>query len=113
MTLAKSSSPGIGWTRSILRSPGDGMPRVGHLSVQSSRYFEPCELVPLTPIHSDLFRFIVILGPTSSTIDMCTFCLGWFYYGIRTTSNPAAVAKFHTHWFLQGFVSCLSLSTPN
>jgi len=54
-----------------------------------------------------------VFGPTSSTIDMCTFCLGWFYYGIRTASDPAAVSLFHTHWFLEGFVTStlyLSLS---
>src|SRR5204863_27193 len=32
---------------------------------------------------------------------------GWFFYGIRTRSDQAGVAKFHTHWFLQGFVACL------
>ncbi|KAF8247657.1 MG transport ATPase [Wilcoxina mikolae CBS 423.85] len=53
----------------------------------------------------DLFRFIVILGPTSSTIDMCTFCLGWFYYGIRTISSPVDVHRFQTHWFLQGLLT--------
>jgi len=25
----------------------------------------------------ELFRFILCLGPLSSTIDMCTYCLGW------------------------------------
>ena len=53
----------------------------------------------------DIFRFVLVLGPTSSTIDMCTFALDWFYYGIRTTADPTAVAKAHTHWFLQGYVS--------
>ena len=53
----------------------------------------------------DLFRFTAVLGPTSSTIDMCTFSLNWFYYGIKTTENPAAVAQFHTHWFLQGLLT--------
>lgn len=53
----------------------------------------------------DLLRFIVILGPTSSTIDMCTFCLNWFYYGIRSNNDPALVARFHTHWFLEGLLT--------
>lgn len=53
----------------------------------------------------DLLRFIVVFGPTSSTIDMCTFCLNWFFYSIRTTHEPAAVARFHTHWFLQGLLT--------
>ena len=53
----------------------------------------------------DLFRFILIFGPTSSTIDMCTFCLNWFYYGIRTTSNTEGVKLAHTHWFLEGLLT--------
>ena len=39
----------------------------------------------------DLLRFVVVLGPTSSVIDMITFCLGWFYYGVQTTNNAEAV----------------------
>lgn len=53
----------------------------------------------------DLLRFILVLGPTSSTIDMCTFCLGWYYYGVRDASNSYAVALFHTHWFLEGLLT--------
>lgn len=53
----------------------------------------------------DLLRFILILGPTSSTIDMCTFSLGWFYYGIQDASDDYAVATFHTHWFLEGLLT--------
>ncbi|TQV95429.1 Mg-transporting ATPase [Cordyceps javanica] len=53
----------------------------------------------------DLLRFVVVLGPTSSVIDVCTFLLGWFYYGIRTTEDPAAVSQFQTHWFLQGLLT--------
>ncbi|KAH0545433.1 hypothetical protein FGG08_000434 [Glutinoglossum americanum] len=53
----------------------------------------------------DLFRFILFLGPLSSTIDICTFCLGWFYYDIRTTTDPVQVARFQTHWFLEGLLT--------
>jgi Mg2+-importing ATPase len=52
----------------------------------------------------DLVRFIIVFGPTSSTIDMCTFCLGWFYYGIRTANSPL-VPLAHTHWFLEGLLT--------
>lgn len=52
----------------------------------------------------DLLRFIVVLGPTSSTIDMCTFTLDWFYYGIRTAGSPL-VPLAHTHWFLEGLLT--------
>ena len=44
----------------------------------------------------DLLEFIVILGQTSSTIDICTFLLGWVFYGIQTTKDAHAVAVFHT-----------------
>ena len=53
----------------------------------------------------DLLRFIVIFGPTSSTIDMCTFCINWFYYGIRTVEDTHDVMVFHTHWFLEGLLT--------
>lgn len=53
----------------------------------------------------DLLRFILVLGPTSSTIDMCTFSLNWFYYGIRSADNIDGVKTFHTHWFLEGLLT--------
>ena len=53
----------------------------------------------------DLFRFILIFGPTSSTIDMCTFCLNWFYYRTRTANNADGVKLAHTHWFLEGLLT--------
>jgi len=60
----------------------------------------------------DLFRFILVFGPTSSTIDMCTFCLNWFYYGIKTADSTVGgtvaghgVKMFHTHWFLEGLLT--------
>lgn len=52
----------------------------------------------------ELLRFVVVLGPTSSTIDMCTFLLGWFFYGVQTTNDKDSVKLFQTHWFLQGYV---------
>lgn len=54
---------------------------------------------------TDLLRFVVVLGPTSSVIDVCTFLLGRFYYGIRTTEDATAVSQFQTHWFLQGLLT--------
>lgn len=53
----------------------------------------------------DLFRFIVVLGPTSSTIDMCTFLINWFYYGIQSAGDDLGVRTFHTHWFLEGLLT--------
>ncbi|KFY02780.1 hypothetical protein V490_00405, partial [Pseudogymnoascus sp. VKM F-3557] len=53
----------------------------------------------------DLVRFIIILGPTSSTIDICTFSINWFYYGIRDPGDTLGLEKFHTHWFLTGLLT--------
>lgn len=53
----------------------------------------------------DLVRFIIILGPTSSTIDICTFLLNWFFYSIQSADDNRAVMTFHTHWFLQGLLT--------
>lgn len=53
----------------------------------------------------DLLRFMLVLGPTSSVIDVCTFLLGWFYYGIQTADDANLVRQFQTHWFLQGLLT--------
>lgn len=53
----------------------------------------------------DLLRFIVILGPTSSTIDICTFLLNWFYFDIRSADDTYGVKLFHTHWFIEGLLT--------
>lgn len=50
----------------------------------------------------DLLRFVIVLGPTSSVIDILTFVLGWFYYGVQTEDDIAGVKMFRAHWFLQG-----------
>lgn len=51
----------------------------------------------------DLLRFMAVLGPTSSVIDVATFCTGRYFYGIATTNDN--VALFQTHWFLQGLLT--------
>ncbi|KID84214.1 magnesium-translocating P-type ATPase family protein [Metarhizium guizhouense ARSEF 977] len=53
----------------------------------------------------DLLRFVVVLGPTSSVIDILTFSLGWFFYGIQTADDAVDVKRFQTHWFLQGLLT--------
>ncbi|KAG6042704.1 hypothetical protein E4U17_001267 [Claviceps sp. LM77 group G4] len=53
----------------------------------------------------DLLCFVVVLGPTSSVIDILTFTLNWFYYGVKTANNEEAVRLAQTHWFLQGLLT--------
>jgi P-type Mg2+ transporter len=35
---------------------------------------------------------------------MCTFCLDWFYWGIRTADSPL-VKRAQTHWFLEDLLT--------
>ncbi|KAG6032795.1 hypothetical protein E4U41_007125 [Claviceps citrina] len=53
----------------------------------------------------DLLRFVIVFGPTSSVIDLLTFVLGYFYYGVKTTDSEHDVQLFQTHWFLQGLLT--------
>ncbi|CAH0051087.1 unnamed protein product, partial [Clonostachys solani] len=53
----------------------------------------------------DLLRFILVLGPTSSVIDICTFSLNWWYYGVQSAHDPVAVSMCQTHWFLEGLLT--------
>jgi Mg2+-importing ATPase len=53
----------------------------------------------------DLVRFILVFGPTSSVIDVLTFVLGRFYYGVQDATDIVGVQLFHTHWFLQGLLT--------
>lgn len=60
----------------------------------------------------DLLRFVLVLGPTSSVIDILTFILGWFFYGVQSTDDAEAVKMFQAHWFLQGCVPPLLVAVP-
>lgn len=53
----------------------------------------------------DTLRFVVCLGPTSSIIDITTFLISWFYFGVRTSNDTAGVAQVQAHWFLQGLLT--------
>jgi len=52
-----------------------------------------------------LARFMIILGPTSSVFDICTFAINWYFFHIRGDSSKAAINTFRTHWFLEGLLS--------
>jgi P-type Mg2+ transporter len=78
---------------------------ISQIAIPWDRMDEEFLAIPQRWDAKDLLRFILVLGPTSSTIDMCTFSLGWFYYGIQDASDSYAVAIFHTHWFLEGLLT--------
>ncbi|KAF4440072.1 PMR1-Ca++-transporting P-type ATPase located in Golgi [Fusarium austroafricanum] len=53
----------------------------------------------------DILKFTIVLGPTSSVIDICTFLLNWYYYNIRSGSDVNGIKLFQTHWFMQGLLT--------
>jgi P-type Mg2+ transporter len=77
---------------------------ISQIAIPWDRMDEEYLLTPQVWNVKDVLRFVLVLGPTSSTIDMCTFSLNWFYYGIRT-ANSGGVAGAHTNWFLQGLLT--------
>lgn len=53
----------------------------------------------------DILRYIVLIGPITSIIDFATFFLNWFYYGLRSGTDPIVTKTFQSNWFLQGILS--------
>lgn len=53
----------------------------------------------------DLMRFILLMGPIISTIDIGTFFLNVYYYSLGPSSSILGVEKFQCHWFVQGLLS--------
>jgi Mg2+-importing ATPase len=45
---------------------------------------------------TDILRYIIIVGPTSSTIDVCIFALNIYYYGIHSGADVHAIELFQT-----------------
>ncbi|KAG9239105.1 hypothetical protein BJ875DRAFT_243214 [Amylocarpus encephaloides] len=50
----------------------------------------------------DLLRFIAIIGPISTIIDMITLCLNYFFYNLRDGNDVVGMRMFQAHWFLKG-----------
>lgn len=59
----------------------------------------------------DLLKFTLVLGPTSSVFDMCTYSLNYFYYGVKTDDSDYMVGMAQAHWFWQGYVMRLDRSS--
>jgi P-type Mg2+ transporter len=78
---------------------------ISQIAIPWDRMDEEFLAVPQRWDAKDLLRFVLVLGPTSSTIDMMTFSLGWFYYGIKSADDDSLVNIFHTHWFLEGLLT--------
>ncbi|CAL3962385.1 unnamed protein product [Diplocarpon coronariae] len=53
----------------------------------------------------DLLRFILCIGPVTSTIDIGTFLLNTYYYGLGSPGNNSGIREFQCNWFIQGLIS--------
>jgi P-type Mg2+ transporter len=53
----------------------------------------------------DILRFIILIGPFTSTIDLATFILNWFYYDVPSDTDVGTISRFRSNWFRQGIVS--------
>ncbi len=51
---------------------------------------------------SDLKKFMLYIGPTSSIFDIITFAVLWFVFGYN---SPDQQAFFHSGWFVEGLLS--------
>lgn len=51
---------------------------------------------------SDLKKFMLYIGPTSSIFDIATFAVLWYIFGYNT---PDQQALFHSGWFVEGLLS--------
>jgi Mg2+-importing ATPase len=47
----------------------------------------------------------LILGTVTSTIDVATFLLNTYYYGLGPSSDHSQIQKFQCNWFIQGLLS--------
>ncbi|OZJ05389.1 hypothetical protein BZG36_02013 [Bifiguratus adelaidae] len=52
---------------------------------------------------TNIASFMIWFGPTSSIFDICTFLLGWYYFGIRTPKDNFSF--FQTMWFVEGLLT--------
>ena len=56
-----------------------------------------------------MLKFMVCIGPLSSPFDIFTFLVNWYYFGLRNPNDAAGVAKFQTHWFLEGSLTQVAI----
>ncbi|KAJ7483116.1 Mg-transporting ATPase [Mycena galericulata] len=53
-----------------------------------------------------IITFMLVMGPLSSPFDLLTFCINWFFYGIKTADSPL-VPRAQAHWFIEGSITQL------
>ncbi len=77
---------------------------ISQLSIPFDRMDEEYIKKPRKWDASDIGRFMIRIGPTSSVFDVTTFLLLWFWFGANSTS-VAHQAFFQSGWFVESLLT--------
>jgi len=75
---------------------------ISQLSIPFDRMDEEYVRKPRKWDASDIRRFMVWIGPTSSIFDITTFALLWYWFG---ANSPAHQAFFQSGWFVESLLT--------
>ncbi len=75
---------------------------ISQLSIPFDRMDEEYVRKPRKWDASDIRRFMVWIGPTSSVFDVTTFLLLWFWFGANSTAHQAF---FQSGWFVESLLT--------
>ncbi|MGH8126584.1 MAG: magnesium-translocating P-type ATPase, partial [Rhodanobacteraceae bacterium] len=75
---------------------------ISQLSIPFDRMDEEYIRKPRKWDASDIGRFMIRVGPTSSLFDVTTFVLLWFWFG---ANSPAHQALFQSGWFVESLLT--------
>ena len=75
---------------------------ISQLSIPFDRMDEEYLRVPRKWDASDIGRFMLLVGPSSSVFDITTFALLWFVFGANT---PAHQSLFQSGWFIESLLT--------
>ncbi|KDN44871.1 magnesium-translocating P-type ATPase family protein [Tilletiaria anomala UBC 951] len=82
---------------------------ISQASIPWDNVDEEMILEPVTWSTKSMLKFMVFIGPLSSPFDIFTFIVNWFYFGYQNADNASQVAKFQTHWFLEGCLTQVAI----
>jgi Mg2+-importing ATPase len=75
---------------------------ISQLSIPFDRMDEEYLRVPRKWDASDIGRFMLLVGPSSSVFDITTFALLWFVFG---ANGPAHQSLFQSGWFIESLLT--------
>ncbi|RCS29286.1 magnesium-translocating P-type ATPase [Rhodanobacter denitrificans] len=75
---------------------------ISQLSIPFDRMDEEYLRAPRKWDASDIGRFMLLVGPSSSVFDITTFALLWFVFGANT---PAHQSLFQSGWFIESLLT--------